>query len=90
MNTLSVDPSALAVHADGDAVRGRGVGEVGISELRPLVGVEDCRSAAAGQRLLQGGHTEAGVHRVRRPLRQHLARERVDDRHQIAEAAGHR
>ena len=38
-----IDPTALAVHADLDAVVGQHLGEVGAGELAALVGIEDLR-----------------------------------------------
>lgn len=45
--------SALAVHADRNAVIGEHVGEGRAGELRALVGVEDLRLAATRQGMLQ-------------------------------------
>jgi hypothetical protein len=48
-----VPPSALAVHADGDAIVGEHAGEGRAGELRALVRVEDFRLAVTGQGILQ-------------------------------------
>src|SRR5438552_8446069 len=48
-----VSPSALAVHADRDAVAGEDAGEGRPGELAALVGVEDLRLAVTGHRVLQ-------------------------------------
>jgi hypothetical protein len=47
-----VDPAALAVHADLDAMRFEGAGELFADELAALIGVEDLGCAVVLNRLL--------------------------------------
>src|SRR5258708_15913377 len=57
-----VPPSALAVHADRDAVAGEDAGEGRPGELAALVGVEDLRLAVTGHRILQRLDAERRLH----------------------------
>jgi len=54
-------PSALAVHADGDAVPLEPAGERLAGELAALVGAEDLRCDVAGDGFLDGLDAERGV-----------------------------
>ena len=69
-----VHAAAPAVHGDGDIRVLERAGEVAAGELAALVGVEDLRPAVSGQRLGQGLDTEPGVHGVRQPPGQNVAR----------------
>src|SRR6266404_4169172 len=60
-----VPPSALAVHADRNAVVGEHAGEGRARELRTLIGVEDLRLAVASQSILQRLDAERRLHRDR-------------------------
>ena len=62
-------------------------GEVEAGELAALVGVEDLRLAVFGQRLSQGLDAEGGIHGVRQPPSENMARRPVHDRHQVQEPA---
>src|SRR5687768_2450054 len=62
-----VEPAALAVHADLDAVLAQYPREGLGGELRPLVGVEDLRRRVARERLLERIDAEARLQRVRQP-----------------------
>jgi len=85
-----VDPSALAVHADADALglkhcAGRGSGKLGT-----LVGVEDLRAPEPIERFLERLDTEVRGERIGKPPGEHLATGEVQDRHQVEKAPGHR
>jgi hypothetical protein len=62
-----IAPGALAIHADRDLVLSQDIREGGGSELAALVGVDDLRSAIAGQRLLTSLDAEGCLQGDRQP-----------------------
>ena len=56
-----VDPAALAVHADADAIVLEDAGEFCTGELTPLVGVEDLRFAILGDHLFECLNAEVRI-----------------------------
>ncbi len=69
-----VHAPAPAIHGDRHAGVLEHIGEVGAGELAALVGVEDLRLAGCGQRFVQRLDAEPGVHGVRQPPGEHMAR----------------
>lgn len=68
-----VHPAALAVHADAHALGLQDPGELPVGELRPLLGIEDPRRSASGERLVQRLEAEIRRERVGKPPGEHLA-----------------
>ena len=60
-----VDPPALAVHADADAVSLKHRGECLAGELTALIGIEDLRPPVGGQGLLQRFDAKIGIQHIR-------------------------
>src|SRR3990172_2636610 len=85
-----VDPSALAVHADADALGLKHFAERGSGKLRAMVGVEDLRAPEPIERLLERLDTEVRGERIGQPPGEHLATGEVQDRRQVEKAPGHR
>ena len=81
-----VHAPAPPVHRDRDPGVLENAGEVEAGELAALVGVEHLGLAMFNHRLAQGFDAEPGVHGVRQPPRQDMARRPVHDRDQIQEA----
>src|SRR5882672_11902194 len=85
-----VPPSALAVHADRNAVVGEHTSECLAGELRALVGIEDVRLAMTSQGVLQRLDAERRLHRDRYAPRQYATAEPIEHDSQIDGAARHR
>ena len=83
-------PAAFAIHADLDGVSFENVGEFGTGELAALVGVEDLRSAVAGDGLFQCLDTEVRAQRIGVPLGEYPAAVPAHDRDQINKSPSHR
>ncbi len=69
--------AAPPVHGDRDLGVLEHAGEVEAGELAALVGVEDLGLAVSGHRLVQGLDAEPGIHGVRQPPRQDMARNQL-------------
>jgi len=85
-----VQAPAPPVHGDHDIGVLERAGEVEAGELAALIRVEDLRLAVSSHRVAQGLDAEPGVHRVRQPPCQDMARRPVHDRNQIEEPPPHR
>ena len=80
-----VECTASAIHAYGNAFLRQQACESLRCELRPLIRIEDFRSAEILQCLLQCIDAEVNAHGVRQPVGQHLAAVPVNDGRQIHE-----
>lgn len=69
-----VHAAAPAVHGDRDLRAAERTGEVEAGELASLIRVEYPRRAVSGQRRGQGLDAEPGIHAVRKPPGQNVAR----------------
>jgi len=83
-----VPPSALAVHAELDAVLLDHTDKGGASEMAPLVGVEDPGADVGPDRRFQGVQAEIGGQGVREASGQDPPRGPVQDDDQVEEAVG--
>lgn len=83
-----VMPTALAVHADTNAIRLELSGKFAAGELAALVSIEDFRRAATRDRFLQGLDAEIGGQRVRQAPSQNPATVPIDDGGQIRSSQG--
>ena len=90
LNKDIVAPRAAAIHADRDGIVQQQAGERGAGELTALIGVEDLRPAAPGQRLLDRLKAERHLQGDRQPPRQDPPAEPVHHSSQIDEAPRHR
>ena len=81
-----VHAAAATVHGDAHAGVFEDAGEVEAGELAALVRVGDFWVSVVGQRRIQSVNTEPGVHGVRQPPRQDMARRPVHDGDQGQEA----
>ena len=81
-----VHAAAATVHGDAHAGVFEDAGEVEAGELAALVRVGDFWVSVVGQRRIQSVNTEPGVHGVRQPPRQDMARRPVHDGDQVQEA----
>ena len=90
LNEHVVAPSALPVHADGNAVPLEEIDEAAIGELAALVGIEDLGTAMLGDRLLDGVDAEIGREAVGKPPGHHVARKPIHDDEQVEETVAHR
>ena len=84
-----VHAPAPPIHGDRDFSSLENAGEVEAGELAALIGIEDFRFAVFGQRLVQGLDAEGGIHGVRQPPGEDMARRPVHDRDEVQEAAQH-
>src|SRR6202035_552153 len=84
-----VPPSALAVHADGDAVFDQHASECRAGELAALIRVEDLRLAVVSESVLERLDTERRLHRDRYAPRQHATAEPIEHDGQVDKAALH-
>ena len=85
-----VAPTALAVHADLNAVLLEHADEGGTGELAALVGVHDFRRAVLGDRFFQRLDARIGCQRIREPPGQNAPGGPVEHGGQIDEPALHR
>ncbi len=85
-----VQAAAPPVHGDRNLRVLEHAGEVEAGELAALVGVEDLGLAVSGHRLVQRLDAEPGIHSVRQPPRQDMARRPIHDRDQVEEPAPYR
>ena len=85
-----VEPAALAVHADANAVGLQNAGELEAGELAALVGIEDFRPAILGDGLLERLDAKIRAHADRHAVRQYLAGRPVNNGNQIDETPTHR
>jgi len=83
-----VNKPAPGIHGDADASIFERAGEGKAGELAALVGVENLRRGVTLQSLLQSINAEPGIHAIRQPPRQNVARRLVHRRDEIEEAGG--
>lgn len=78
--------TAGAVHGDRHIRVLERPGEVEAGELASLIRVEDLRRGVSGQRVVQRLDAEEGIHGVRQPPGENMARRPIHDRDQVQEA----
>lgn len=84
-----VHPAPLVVHGVFDPDGLKRARELEARELRPLIGVEDLGPTETRKRLLQRGHSEIRIHRVRQPPAQHTPTVPVHHLEKIHETSMH-
>ncbi len=82
-----VHAATPSVNGDGDTRVFEHAGEVEAGKLAALVGVEDFRRGVSDQRLGLGLDAEPGVHGVRQPPGENMARRPIHNCDQIQKAA---